>query len=180
MRMPGGLPRRVAATVAIAAAFATAAGSASYAVSTSGDALNGNNVLAGPSAAGGFGGPGGGGMGAGMGGLGTQTVRYLLAHQGSAKYLVAVQGSQSSAGIILRTGKAVVTMGGFSGQDPAPTAAQLAKMVRDGELKYVLLGGGGGFGDRGGSSGLTSWIQAHGTAVTDAGVTNGTLYALSA
>jgi hypothetical protein len=38
---------------------------------------------------------------------------------------------------------------------------------------------GGGPGGGGSSSQLTSWITQHGTEVTDAGVTAGTLYALS-
>jgi hypothetical protein len=51
-------------------------------------------------------------------------------------------------------------------------------MVADGELSYVLLTDGGGM--RGGSSDITAWVQAHGAAVQDAGVTNGTLYRVSA
>ena len=80
-------------------------------------------------------------------------IEYLLAHQGSAKYLVAVSGSQSAAPIILATGKPVVTIGGFTGSDPAPTVSQLEAMVKSGELKYVLIGDGGGMGGgRGGST----------------------------
>ncbi|MEA2295454.1 MAG: hypothetical protein QOE86_3093 [Solirubrobacteraceae bacterium] len=175
-RMPGGLPRRAAVTVALAAALAAAAGPASYAVATASHPLDGNNVLAGPTSSGMIGGPGGGG-----GSLSSTTLDYLLAHQGSATYLVAVQSSHASAPIILQTGKAVVTIGGFSGQDPAPTTTQLANMVKSGQLKYVLLGTGmgGGPGGGGSSSQLTSWITQHGTEVTDAGVTAGTLYALS-
>ena len=71
-------------------------------------------------------------------------IRYLEAHQGSAKYLVAATGSQTTAPIIIATGKPVVTIGGFNGSDNAPTVAQLADLVRSGQLRYVLLGGGGG------------------------------------
>ena len=104
-------------------------------------------------------------------------IEYLLANQGSAKYLVAVSGSQSAAPIILATGKPVVTMGGFNGGDNAPTVSQLEQMVSSGELKYVLLNEGGG--GRGADSSLTEWVQAHGTAVTDVNSTSGTLYLLS-
>ena len=168
---------------AAAAAIAIGAGPAAYTVDNLGHALNGNNVLAGPassqggfgggraarrrrSAGGGFGGgiPPSGGTAAGGGfGGGSQVsddmLAYLQQHQGSAKYLVAVSGSQTSAPIIIETGEAVVTMGGFSGSDNAPTVSQLEAMVSKGELKYVLLGG------RGGSSDVSSWVQAHGTAV---------------
>ena len=183
LRLPRLLPRRAAAVGAVALAFALAAGPASYSVATAGRALNGNNVTAGPATAsasgpgggGGFGG-GGGGMGGG-GGISDETIAYLQAHQGSAKYLLAASGSQTTAGIIIATGEPVVTMGGFNGGDPAPTVDQLAQMVADGELRYVLVSDGGGRGGPGGSSDdITAWVQEHGTAVDDAGTSNGTLY----
>jgi 4-amino-4-deoxy-L-arabinose transferase-like glycosyltransferase len=115
-------------------------------------------------------------LGGGPGGqLSSKVIAYLEAHQGSAKYLLAATGSQTTAPIIIATGKAVVTIGGFNGSDPAPTVAQLAKMVADGQLKYVLLSSGGG-GPSGGSQSITSWVKAHGTAVTAVSVTGETLY----
>jgi 4-amino-4-deoxy-L-arabinose transferase-like glycosyltransferase len=218
-----GAPRRVLAVAAVAAVVAVGAGPLSYSLASVGRALNGNNVLAGPSeaSAGGFGGGGGGAMsggpgsgsgtrpsfsggtppsgtaqrsgtapsgaqqgGGGMGGggtLSTSVIRYLEAHQGSAKYLLAATGSQTTANIIISTGKAVVTIGGFSGSDPAPTVSQFAAMVRKGEVKYVLVGSGGGGGMGGGSSSdLTTWIKAHGRQVSGVTVASGTLYAVSA
>jgi 4-amino-4-deoxy-L-arabinose transferase-like glycosyltransferase len=214
--------RRLVAVAAITGAFALGAAPASYAVANLGHALNGNNVLAGPSnvgsGGGGFGGGGpGGGGGAMRGGTppggsapgasgtssssGSSTTRpsgggamvgsavdatlvsYLEQHQGAAKYLVAVTGSQQSAPIILQTGKAVVTIGGFTGSDNAPTVSRLAEMVNNGELKYVLLsstGSGGGPGGGSSSSAISAWVQAHGTAVTSVTTSSGTLYALSA
>lgn len=182
LRVPALLPRRAMAITAVAALLAVGAGPASYAVATSGQALNGNNVTAGPATTsggpGGFG--GGGGMGGGQDSASSALIEYLEANQGSAKYLVAVSGSQAAAPIILATGKAVVTMGGFTGSDNAPTVAQLEQMVSSGELQYVLVndGNGGGRGGPGGgaSSEVTEWVQAHGTAVTDVDSTNGTLY----
>jgi 4-amino-4-deoxy-L-arabinose transferase-like glycosyltransferase len=120
---------------------------------------------------------GGGAMGGAS--VDASVIAYLEAHQGSAKYLVAADGSHVTAPIILSTGKAVVTIGGFSGNDAAPTVSQLADMVANGELKYVLLGSGGGPGG-GGSSALTAWVQAHGTPVTSVSASAGTLYAVSA
>jgi hypothetical protein len=78
-------------------------------------------------------------------------------------------------------------MGGFSGQDPAPTVATLAGWVQQGRLRFVLTGrdgrggegpGGGGPGGEGrdglagraGRGGLstqrTQWVQQH-CAVVD-------------
>ncbi len=108
-----------------------------------------------------------------------RSIRYLEAHQGSAKYLLAATGSQTTAPIIIQTGRAVVTIGGFNGGDPAPTVSQLAAMVKAGELKYVLVSSGGAGGGPGGanrSSGITAWVKAHGSAVTGLTVSGGTLY----
>ncbi len=119
--------------------------------------------------------------GGGMGGqLSSSVIAYLEAHQGSARYLLAATGSQTTAPIIIATGKAVVTIGGFNGGDPAPTVSQLAKMVAGGELKYVLVSsGGGGPGGGGSSSAITTWVKAHGTRVTGLTVSGGTLYRVS-
>ena len=115
------------------------------------------------------------------GGLSATTLAYLIAHQGSAKYLVAATGSQTTAGIIIQTGKPVVTIGGFNGGDPAPTVSQLAAMVHNGELRYVLLSSAGFGGRDGGNEALSTWVQQHGTAVTGAGTTSGmTLYRVTA
>lgn len=124
----------------------------------------------------------GGAMGGGTS-VDSTLITYLEQNQGSAKYLVAVTGSQQSAPIILQTGKAVVTIGGFTGSDNAPTVSQLAEMVKNGELKYVLLsttGGGGGPGGGSSSSAIATWVQAHGKAVTAVTTSAGTLYAVSA
>ncbi len=95
-----------------------------------------------------------------------ETIAYLEANQGSAKYLVAVNGSQTSASIIIATGKPVVTIGGFGGRDPAPTVSQLAEMVEQGELRYVLLSDD--------NSDIATWVKAHGEVVT------GSLYKVTA
>jgi 4-amino-4-deoxy-L-arabinose transferase-like glycosyltransferase len=123
----------------------------------------------------GFGGFGGSGSGA----VSASLISYLEAHQGSAKYLVAATGSHTTAPIIIQTGKAVVTIGGFSGSDPAPTVTQLQAMVANGALRYVLLPTNGG-GPDGASSALTAWVKAHGTPVTGLTTNGATLYLVSA
>ena len=208
LRLPGTLPRGTVVVAAVAAALAVAGAPAAYGVATAGRALDGNNVTAGPAGSAGAGGPGGafalatgggapgasGSTGAAAaanapgvlmaggrdGGIGSAMLAYLLAHQGSAKYLVAATGSQTTAGIIIKTGKPVVTIGGFNGGDPAPTVSQLAAMVRKGELRYVLLSAGGFGGPDGGNRAISAWVQQHGTVVTDAGSTSGTLYRVTA
>ena len=76
----------------------------------------------------------------------------------------------------------MVTIGGFNGGDPAPTAAELAQMGRDGELNVRPAGRRRRHGRPGrGTSAISEWMQAHGTAVSGAGTSSGgTLYAVSA
>ncbi|HEU5426888.1 MAG TPA: glycosyltransferase family 39 protein [Actinocrinis sp.] len=116
-------------------------------------------------------GAGGGFAGGGPGGaqLSSAMISYLEANQGSAKWLVAVANSNSAASIELQTGRSVISMWGFTGSDPAMTAAKLAQLVASGELKYVMLGGGMGGGPGGGNSATSqvqTWVQQHCTAVS--------------
>jgi len=69
-------------------------------------------------------------------------VTYLTSHQGHAKYLLAVDGSDAAAGFILATGKPVIAMGGFLGTDPAPTLEEFKRLVAAGEVHYVLVDSG--------------------------------------
>src|SRR5581483_1278500 len=69
----------------------------------------------------------------------TALVRYLEAHQGNAKYLVATASSMSASSIIITTGKAVMALGGFSGSDKILTTQQLARLVAKGTVHYFLV-----------------------------------------
>jgi 4-amino-4-deoxy-L-arabinose transferase-like glycosyltransferase len=66
----------------------------------------------------------------------------------------------SASSIILSTGKPVIVMGGFTGSDPAMTVTKLQGYVKEGALRYLLLGDG-----RGGSSAVTAWVQQNCTTV---------------
>ena len=67
---------------------------------------------------------------------------YLEKNQGSTKYLVAVTSSQTADPIIISTGKPVMALGGFSGNDDILTVSQLAQLVKNGTVRYFLLDGG--------------------------------------
>ncbi|SNT49415.1 4-amino-4-deoxy-L-arabinose transferase [Actinomadura meyerae] len=116
------------------------------------------------------GGPGQGARGpraAGPGGFGgridEQMIAYLEKNQGGATWLVAVSSAQEAASIILATGRPAIAMGGFTGADPAMTTGKLQSYVRDGKLRYILLGG--RMGPGGGDSSVTAWVRRHGTPV---------------
>jgi 4-amino-4-deoxy-L-arabinose transferase-like glycosyltransferase len=64
---------------------------------------------------------------------------YLLAHRDGAHFLLAATDAKTADPLALATGLPVITLGGFSGVDPAPTAAQLARLVSSGQLRYVLV-----------------------------------------
>ena len=143
--------------------------------------------------------PFGGGSPGARGGFGgdqvdTALVRYLEAHQGHAKYLVATASSMNASSIIIATGKPVLALGGFGGNDQILTVQQLAQLVANGTVHYFLLQSGGGpagapsgstlrelpaairaqierggafgsFGGRSSNSALVQWVIRHGTVV---------------
>src|SRR5213080_284804 len=124
-----------------------------------------DTLVAGPTQTTSFGGNVGGGQSANASSE-AALIRYLEAHQGTAKYLVAVSSSRGADAIILATNKPVMTLGGFSGSDPILTTSQLAALVESGQVKYFLLSGSGGFGAGGsGQSALITWIQQHSKVV---------------
>lgn len=90
-------------------------------------------------------------------------IDYLISHNNGEKYLFATTDSNTAAPYIIKTGKAVMSMGGFSGSDPILTVNKLKQMVENNEVKYFLISGVGG--GRGGSSGVLEWIKNNSTEV---------------
>jgi 4-amino-4-deoxy-L-arabinose transferase-like glycosyltransferase len=92
-------------------------------------------------------------------------IRFLEANNTGEKWLIAVPDAAEAEPIILATGKPVIAVGGFSGNDNTLTVAKLEELVASGQLKYFLLSDGG----RGiSNSEVTSWIKQYGTAVDSA------------
>ncbi|WP_411346921.1 glycosyltransferase family 39 protein [Paenibacillus sp. WLX2291] len=106
------------------------------------------------------GGTRGGGMGMGES-VNEKLLTYVTENNTGEKYLFAVSNSNSASSYIIKTGKAVMAMGGYSGSDPILTLDKLKALIKAGEIKYFLLGGMG----RGGSSDITEWIEQNGTEV---------------
>lgn len=110
-------------------------------------------------------------------------ISFLESNNTGEKWLIAVPDAAEAEPIILATGKPVIAIGGFSGNDNTMTVTKLEELVTSGQLKYFLVTGNGG---RGGSSGneVTAWVEKYGTAVDSAKWSNsssasGTLYDLS-
>jgi 4-amino-4-deoxy-L-arabinose transferase-like glycosyltransferase len=108
----------------------------------------------------------------------SKLVDYLLAHQGNAKWLVAVSSANESAPIQITSGQPVMAIGGFNGGDNALSIEKLEELVRTGQLKYYLSSsrGMGGGGPMGGGNSISSWVKEHGKVVDYGG--NDTLYEL--
>ena len=91
-----------------------------------------------------------------------ELLRYLQTHNAGARYLLAVPSSMQGSDYVIATGRPVLYLGGFMGQDQVKTAAQLAEMVTNGELRFIYWNTvQAGFGGRGGqSSGITSYVAS--------------------
>jgi 4-amino-4-deoxy-L-arabinose transferase-like glycosyltransferase len=86
--------------------------------------------------------------------LNNDMLDYLEANTTDVEYLLAVPSAQNGSTLVLQTGRPVLYMGGFSGGDEVVTAEDLATMVTNGELRYILYGG-----DRGGKQDIANWLQ---------------------
>jgi 4-amino-4-deoxy-L-arabinose transferase-like glycosyltransferase len=149
-------------------------GTTAYAVVTAATPHTGSVPSSGPASAasGGFGARGGG-----FGGGGQADSAVLALLEGTTtKWAAATDGSQSAAGLALSSDKAVIAVGGFNGGDPAPTLAQFQQYVADHQITYYISGGLGGFGGRGGSSSIATWVEQNFRATT---VGNSTVYDLT-
>ena len=97
---------------------------------------------------------------------------------------MAVPSSMQGADYVLATGRPVLYMGGFNGNDQVVSAENLAQLVKNGELRYVYWNAGGrGMGS---NSEISSWVtssctpvQGFDTATQNQGAPDGTLSGLS-
>ncbi|HYO41592.1 MAG TPA: glycosyltransferase family 39 protein [Candidatus Limnocylindrales bacterium] len=130
-----------------------------YSIETVDTAIAGGDPAPGPEGGafggrGGFGGGAPGGVPGDAGGTDGALAAWLLDHHAGETWLVAVNGANEAGPLQVATGVPVMAMGGFMGSDPAPTLEQLQAHVREGRLRYVLLGGRGGFGGPAGPGGF--------------------------
>lgn len=107
--------------------------------------------------------PTGNALGNGQG-INETLLAYLQANTQDTQYLMVVPSSQAGAEYVLATGRPVLYAGGFSGSDPVIDGDALAKLVANGEVRYVLWGGGGSPGG-GTNSDISAWVTNACTAV---------------
>lgn len=90
-------------------------------------------------------------------------LEFLQANTQGMKYLVAVESSQVGAPYVIATGRPVLYMGGFGGGDNVVSADDLAQMVANGELRYVLFGADG----RNNKQDVRQWLQTSCSVVSE-------------
>jgi len=100
----------------------------------------------------------------------TALSRFLRAHEGSSRYEVASTSVMVAAPLIIRDGRPVLML--TADNRPLLTPAELDRLVRDGEIRYLLICGGAGP--------VSAWARAHASPVHVPGVHDDTLYRLSA
>ncbi|GHJ43140.1 hypothetical protein Cs7R123_04820 [Catellatospora sp. TT07R-123] len=103
----------------------------------------------------------------------TALLDYLRGHRPGRTYLFATYGLQALPYLV--AGASVLPLGGFSGRTPFPTVDRLEQLVTTGQLRYVLIGGGGSgvFGrfaagraaGAGNAEAVSAWVTARCTAV---------------
>jgi len=181
------------AGVALAALLA---GPAAYAADTMTTAYSGGTPAAGPAVASqspgqdgrgfdnGVGQPGPGGApgqagfgrgdGGGNGNVSDSLARFVVDNRGHARWIAAVSSANQAYSLQLSTGLPTLSMGGFTGRDPAPTLSQFKSLVAAGDLRYLLVTGNADSGNAT-IADITSWAAASCSVVEDNG-SSGTLY----
>lgn len=102
------------------------------------------------------------GMGMDNASVNTKLIKYLEKHNAGADYLFATTDSNTAAPYIIKTKKAVMAIGGYSGSDPAITLTQFKKLVKEGKVKYFLASGMG----KGGNNDIVQWVEKNGKKVS--------------
>jgi 4-amino-4-deoxy-L-arabinose transferase-like glycosyltransferase len=90
-------------------------------------------------------------------------IEYCRAHRNGARFLVATINAQTAAPIILATGEAVMTIGGFGGQDPILTLDRFKELIRQNSVRFFLLPG-----QTNQQMEITRWVTMNCTNVTSA------------
>jgi hypothetical protein len=95
----------------------------------------------------------------------TDVIRYLMRNREGSEYIVAVQNAGTAANIILSTGMPVMTIGGYSGNDPILKVKSFEQMIQKGNVRYFLINRSA---DPRGQSTILKWISRNGHMIPPA------------
>ena len=170
-----GRDRAALALALVAISVASLAGPAAYSLATAARAHTGYDPLAGP-------GPSGHTPRSVAGHAAELTQpqslallsSYLVTHRDHTRFILAATDAKTADPIALASRLPVITIGGFSGSDPAPTAAQLERLVSSGQLRYVLLDASRVTPTRATqrAGDAPAWVQRHCSRVPSASITS--------
>lgn len=104
----------------------------------------------------------GGGKNDGMNSSNTKLLSFLESHTSNEKYMLVVSSSNTAQDIIIKNGKSVMALGGFSGSDNIITLSKFKELVKNGEVRYVLTGG-----MQGGSNDIMNWVKKNGKTISE-------------
>jgi 4-amino-4-deoxy-L-arabinose transferase-like glycosyltransferase len=93
---------------------------------------------------------------------------YLVKNRDGSKYIVAVTEAGYAENIILTTGLPVMTVGGYSGNDPILTLPQFERLVDSGDVRYFLVANAR---QPAGTKKIVRWVEEHGTEVNQGEIT---------
>jgi len=88
---------------------------------------------------------------------------HLEQHTQDSIYLMAVLSAMQAGDYVLATGRPVLYLGGFMGQDEVVSSEDLAHMIAAGQLRYIYWNApGGGFS---GQADISTWVTTRCKAV---------------
>lgn len=94
----------------------------------------------------------------------TKLIEFLKSHKTNEKYLLVTSSTNGYASdIIINTGESVMALGGFFGTDKVITLDEFKKLVNNGEIRYVMVGGMGGNS----SNDIMNWVKENGKVVSE-------------
>lgn len=96
----------------------------------------------------------------------SRLAEYLVSHTTNETWIVAVPGSNNEGSeLIIKTGKPVMSLGGFAGSDQILSVSRLTEFIREGKIRYFLVSSGGGGGMGFANSDLFTWVSDHCTTI---------------
>ncbi|MBN3402515.1 dolichyl-phosphate-mannose--protein mannosyltransferase [Clostridium botulinum] len=94
----------------------------------------------------------------------TKLIEFLKSHKTNEKYLLVTSSTNGYASdIIINTRESIMALGGFFGTDKVITLDEFKKLVNNGEVRYVMVGGMGGNS----SSDIMNWVKENGKVVSE-------------
>ncbi|WP_332236787.1 glycosyltransferase family 39 protein [Sporolactobacillus sp. KGMB 08714] len=88
-------------------------------------------------------------------------IRYLNKHESGTTYLFGTTDAPTAAPYIIKTGKAVMAIGGYNGTDPILSPGRLTQLVKKGQIHYFYLPA----NNRAQQTPIIKWIEKNGRLI---------------